>query len=245
MSSLVHAEQKRIEEEAESNAEAAISPLPGSAAIDESAVGDAVVDIDLTAISDTAGVTVDEAAVDDGSGTVADTAESTAVNETAGVPVDGSATASAVVGADGWVVTTAGLLASFVQALHGKSTGGSPTVGSVIDSALLTVPLADDPDPNRYTGKLLLLPDQILSEVFTDYLEIDDLARLDSAICHKRRRAEFLTILSFPHLTFNLIQSESPLDFDYTGTDLRPFARTSIPFCDLPSNLIQSSISVC
>jgi hypothetical protein len=70
--------------------------------------------------------------------------------------------------------------------------------------------LPSEPEPWRTStsprlppGHLLDIPDDLLFEIFTIYLRLEDVCGLDSALCNKRRRAEFLELVSRRVLLFN------------------------------------------
>jgi hypothetical protein len=57
--------------------------------------------------------------------------------------------------------------------------------------------------PRLPPGNLLDIPDDLLFDIFTIYLRLEDVCGLDSALCNKRRRAEFLELVSRRVLLFN------------------------------------------
>jgi hypothetical protein len=67
------------------------------------------------------------------------------------------------------------------------------------------LPWRPNTHPKLPPGALLDIPDDLLWDLFTEWLHIEAVCRLDSALCQKwrRRRAEFLRLLATKVLLFN------------------------------------------
>jgi hypothetical protein len=73
-------------------------------------------------------------------------------------------------------------------------------------SSLLTsepLPWRPNTRPKLPPGALLDIADDLLYDIFTEYVQIEDMCRLDSALCQKSRRPEFLRLVSTKVLLFN------------------------------------------
>ena len=56
--------------------------------------------------------------------------------------------------------------------------------------------------PKLPPGALLDIPDDLLWDLLTEWLFLEDICHLDSALCQRRRRAEFLALLATEVLLF-------------------------------------------
>jgi hypothetical protein len=82
--------------------------------------------------------------------------------------------------------------------------------------------LPSEPEPWRAStslplppGHLLNIPDDLLYDIFTIYLRIEDVCRLDSALCQKKPRRYFLHLLATKFLLFNREEINILTDFNY------------------------------
>jgi hypothetical protein len=90
-----------------------------------------------------------------------------------------------------------------------QSNGSSSSSSSAYSSSSISLPRSE-PEPWRTStspklppGHLLDIPDDLLFDIFTIYMRLEDVCGLDSALCNKRRRAEFLELVSRKVLLFN------------------------------------------
>jgi hypothetical protein len=96
------------------------------------------------------------------------------------------------------------------MALSSSSSSSSPK--SLLPSE--PEPWRTNPRPRLPPGHLLDIPDGPIYDILTMYLRIEDVRGLDSALCNKRRRAEFLELVSRRVLLFN---REDVLSYSFTS----------------------------
>jgi len=97
-----------------------------------------------------------------------------------------------------------------------SSSSSSPTAPSLLPAEPL--PWRPNTRPKLPPGALLDIDQGPLYDIVTEYLEIEDICHLDSALCHKKRRAEFLALVSTKVLLFERIEIDV----------LEPFSVSSI-----------------
>jgi hypothetical protein len=87
--------------------------------------------------------------------------------------------------------------------MDSSSSSSSSSTSSI--SLLPSEPEAWRPNthPKFQPGALLDIDQGPLYDIFTEWLLIEDVCGLDSALCQKRRRAEFLALLATKVLLFN------------------------------------------
>ena len=95
-----------------------------------------------------------------------------------------------------------------IAALNSASSTSSSTSFSTSSpsSILLSsepLPWRPNTRPKLAPGALLGIPDDLLWDLFTEWLPIEAVCGLDSALCQKRRRGEFLALVSKKILLFN------------------------------------------
>ena len=89
-----------------------------------------------------------------------------------------------------------------IAALSSASSSASAASSPILLSSE-PLPWRPNTRPKLPPGALLGIADDLLWDLFTEWLPIEAVCGLDSALCHKRRRPEFLALISKKILLFN------------------------------------------
>jgi hypothetical protein len=112
------------------------------------------------------------------------------------------------------------------QEIAALSASSSSSTSSLLPSEPL--PWRPNTRPKLPPGALLDIPDDLLWDIFTIYLPIEAVCRLDSALCQKSRRPEFLALVSTKVLLFNREKVDILTLSNLTSTTHRPLGAAAL-----------------